>query len=70
MALGWRDEAHPINRWRTRRDPFEAWGEMRGFPDLKPLGVQAAGCLYIVGQPRDGCLGFCNQGPARAGVRE
>ncbi|MEO7026953.1 MAG: nitroreductase [Caulobacteraceae bacterium] len=33
MALGWRDEAHPINRWRTRRDPFEVWGEMRGFAD-------------------------------------
>ena len=33
MALGWRDEAHPINAWRTRRDPFEAWCEMRGFDD-------------------------------------
>jgi len=31
MALGYRDEAHPINAWRTRRDPFEAWCEMRGF---------------------------------------
>ncbi len=31
MALGYRDEAHPINTLRTRRDPFEAWCEMRGF---------------------------------------
>jgi nitroreductase len=31
MALGYRDEAHPINAWRTRRDHFEAWCEMRGF---------------------------------------
>ncbi len=31
MALGYRDEDHPINAWRTRRDPFEAWCEMRGF---------------------------------------
>jgi nitroreductase len=31
MAMGRRDEAHPINAWRTRRDPFEAWGELRGF---------------------------------------
>jgi nitroreductase len=31
MALGWRDGAAPINAWRTRRDPFEAWAEMRGF---------------------------------------
>jgi nitroreductase len=31
MALGWRDETAPINTLRTRRDPFEAWGEMRGF---------------------------------------
>jgi nitroreductase len=30
MALGYADEAAPINRWRTRRDPFEAWCEMRG----------------------------------------
>ncbi|MEO8811515.1 MAG: nitroreductase [Caulobacteraceae bacterium] len=33
MALGWRDEAHPINRWRTRRDAFEVWCEMRGFEE-------------------------------------
>ena len=31
MALGYRDESHAINAWRTRRDPFEAWCEMRGF---------------------------------------
>jgi nitroreductase len=31
MALGYRDESHPINGWRTRRDPFEAWCEMTGF---------------------------------------
>ena len=34
MALGWRDEAAPINGWRTRRDPFEAWAEMRGFGEV------------------------------------
>jgi len=31
MALGYRDDEAPINRWRTRRDPFETWCEMRGF---------------------------------------
>jgi len=31
MALGYRDESAPINNWRTRRDPFEAFAEMRGF---------------------------------------
>lgn len=31
MALGWRDETAPINNWRSARDPFEAWGELRGF---------------------------------------
>jgi nitroreductase len=31
MAMGFADEAAPINRWRTRRDPFDEWGEMRGF---------------------------------------
>ncbi len=31
MALGYRDPEAPINQWRTRRDPFEAWAEMRGF---------------------------------------
>ena len=31
MALGWRDDSHPINGWRSARDPFEVWGELRGF---------------------------------------
>ena len=31
MAVGHRDESAPINDWRTRRDPFEAVMEMRGF---------------------------------------
>ncbi|HRJ70058.1 MAG TPA: nitroreductase, partial [Beijerinckiaceae bacterium] len=31
MALGWPDRAAPINTLRTRRDPLEAWGEMKGF---------------------------------------
>lgn len=31
MALGWRDETAPINTLRASRDPFETWGELRGF---------------------------------------
>jgi nitroreductase len=31
MALGYRDETHPINGWRTRRDDFDVWCEMKGF---------------------------------------
>jgi len=31
MAMGFRDEAAPINALRTRRDPFGAFAEMRGF---------------------------------------
>jgi len=31
MALGYRDETAPVNGWRSRRDPFEAWGELKGF---------------------------------------
>lgn len=31
MALGWRDPEAPINRLAASRDPFEAWGELRGF---------------------------------------
>jgi nitroreductase len=31
MALGYRDEQHPINGWRTRRDPFDDWCRMTGF---------------------------------------
>jgi nitroreductase len=33
MALGYADEAAPINTLRTRRDPFEIWGEMQGFDE-------------------------------------
>lgn len=31
MALGWRDDSHPINGWRSARDPFDTWAELRGF---------------------------------------
>ena len=31
MAMGFRDEPAPINTLRTRRDPFEAFAQMRGF---------------------------------------
>jgi len=31
MALGYRDEAHPINTLRASRDAFEVWGELIGF---------------------------------------
>jgi nitroreductase len=31
MALGWRDEGHPINTLRTRRDPLEAFAALTGF---------------------------------------
>jgi nitroreductase len=31
MALGYADETAPINGWRTRRDAFDVWGELRGF---------------------------------------
>lgn len=31
MALGYRDETAPVNAWRARREPFEAWGELKGF---------------------------------------
>jgi nitroreductase len=31
MAMGWRDEAAPINGLRSSRDPFDTWGELRGF---------------------------------------
>jgi len=31
MALGYRDEAHPINTLKASRDAFEVWGELRGF---------------------------------------
>jgi nitroreductase len=31
MAMGYRDPEHPINTLRTRREPFEAFADMRGF---------------------------------------
>ena len=31
MALGYRDDAHPINGLQAARDAFEVWGELRGF---------------------------------------
>jgi len=31
MALGFRDETHPINNLKARRDAFDLWGELRGF---------------------------------------
>jgi len=31
MALGYADEAAPINNWRTRRDPPDVWRDIRGF---------------------------------------
>lgn len=31
MALGYRDESHPINTLRSARDPFETWAELKGF---------------------------------------
>ncbi len=31
MALGWPDEAHPINGWRSEREPLESFTTIRGF---------------------------------------
>ena len=31
MALGYRDPDHPINNWRSARDPVAAWCELKGF---------------------------------------
>jgi nitroreductase len=31
MAMGYRDETAPINGLRASRDPFEVWGDLRGF---------------------------------------
>jgi nitroreductase len=31
MAMGYRDPDAPINGWRTRRDDFDLFAEMRGF---------------------------------------
>ena len=33
MALGYRDPEAAINTLRTRRDPFEVWGQLHGFED-------------------------------------
>jgi nitroreductase len=33
MALGFRDETHPINMLKASRDAFEVWGELRGFEE-------------------------------------
>jgi nitroreductase len=31
MALGFADQEHPINRWRTGREPLESFASFRGF---------------------------------------
>ncbi|WP_309091656.1 nitroreductase [Phenylobacterium sp.] len=31
MAMGFRDEAHPINTLKAARDPFDVWAELKGF---------------------------------------
>lgn len=31
MALGYGDPDHPINNWRSTRDPVDSWCELRGF---------------------------------------
>jgi hypothetical protein len=31
MALGFADEAHPINAWRTGREPVESFASFAGF---------------------------------------
>lgn len=31
MALGYGDPDHPINNWRSTRDPMDAWGDLKGF---------------------------------------
>ena len=31
MALGWPDEAHPINGWRSEREPLDSFATFRGF---------------------------------------
>lgn len=31
MALGYRDPEHPINAWRSTRDPLDVWCELKGF---------------------------------------
>jgi nitroreductase len=41
MALGYRDEAHPINRFRTRRDPLDAVATLMGFVEADTGGQTA-----------------------------
>jgi nitroreductase len=31
MALGYRDPEHPINAWRSTRDPVDVWCHLKGF---------------------------------------
>ena len=31
MALGYRDPDHPINAWRSTRDPIDVWCQLQGF---------------------------------------
>lgn len=31
MAMGWRDDSHPINTLRASRDPMDVWCQLRGF---------------------------------------
>jgi len=31
MAMGYRDPEHPINAWRSTRDPVDVWCELKGF---------------------------------------
>jgi nitroreductase len=31
MALGYRDPDHPINSWRSTRDPIDVWCQLQGF---------------------------------------
>ncbi|HEX7887418.1 MAG TPA: nitroreductase [Phenylobacterium sp.] len=31
MALGYRDPDHPINAWRSTRDPADVWCDLKGF---------------------------------------
>ena len=31
MAVGYADEAHPINAWRSTRDPMHVWCDLQGF---------------------------------------
>jgi nitroreductase len=33
MALGWPDEAAPINGWRSEREPLDVFASFRGFAD-------------------------------------